>query len=94
MITIDQAGRLVLTSTGVPCCPPARTGVATTGPGDDLSTIGADAAPPDADPTAQWDGEVFRNKVPGPHFDPVWRVRCCAAPATLSAAHRNWLGSP
>jgi hypothetical protein len=45
----------------VPCCPPART---------DVPATGADAAPPASDPTTQWDGEVFRNKVPGPHFDP------------------------
>jgi acyl dehydratase len=38
-------------------------------PDDDLSGIGADAAPPAVDPTAHWDGEVFRNRVPGPHFD-------------------------
>ena len=23
-----------------------------------------------ADPTADWDAEVFRQRVPGPHFDP------------------------
>ena len=39
------------------------------GSGDDLSTIGANVAPPAADPTAHWDGEVFRNRVSGPHFD-------------------------
>ncbi len=33
------------------------------------SGIGADAVPPAADPTAHWDGEVFRTRVPGPHFD-------------------------
>ena len=39
-----------------------------TGHDDDLSSIGADL-PPAPDPTAGWDGEVFRQRVPGPHFD-------------------------
>jgi acyl dehydratase len=39
-------------------------------PSDDLSTIGADVPGPASDPAAHWDGDVFRNKVPGPHFDP------------------------
>jgi hypothetical protein len=93
MITTDQADRLVLDFYRCAMLPAGPDRRPDDRPGDDLSTIGADAAPPDSDPTAQCDGEVFRNKVPGPHFDPVWRVRCCAAPATLSAAHRNWLGS-
>jgi acyl dehydratase len=38
-------------------------------PGDDLSTIGADALPPAHDPTADWDADAFRRRVPGPHFD-------------------------
>ena len=41
----------------------------TRAPDDDLSRIGADAAPPAVDPIAHWDGEVFRSRVPGPHFD-------------------------
>jgi acyl dehydratase len=43
------------------------------GPGDadqadDLSKVGADLAPP---PSAvdDWNGEVFRERIPGPHFD-------------------------
>jgi len=75
MITIDEADQLVLDfyrCAMLPASPawrPSEDGTADR-PGDDLSTIGADAAPPAHDPTAQWDGEVFRNKVPGPHFDP------------------------
>jgi acyl dehydratase len=35
---------------------------------DDLSKVGADLAPP---PSAvdEWDGDVFRERIPGPHFD-------------------------
>ncbi|MFZ0225419.1 MAG: acyl dehydratase, partial [Mycobacterium sp.] len=35
---------------------------------DDLSKIGADLVPPPP-PAAGWNGEVFRERVPGPHFD-------------------------
>ena len=74
MITIDQADQLVLDfyrCAMLPASPdwrPSEDGADR--PGDDLSAIGADVAGPAADPTAQWDGEVFRTKVPGPHFDP------------------------
>lgn len=70
MTTIDQADRLVLDfyrCAMLPASPqwtPDGTGWA-----DDLSTIGTDAALPAAAPTADWNGEVFRNRVPGPHFD-------------------------
>jgi acyl dehydratase len=72
MITIDQADQLVLDF--------YRCGMLPAGPdwqpvqdgsGDDLSTIGVDAPGPAADPTGQWVGDVFRTKVPGPHFDPA-----------------------
>lgn len=67
MITIDQADQLVLDfyrCAMLPASPDWRPG----DPGDDLSTVGADAVPPAHDPTAHWDGEIFRNRVPGPHF--------------------------
>ncbi len=70
MITIDQADRLVLDfyrCAMLPAGPDWRPGE---DPGDDLSAVGADVRGPAADPTAHWDGEVFRNRVPGPHFDP------------------------
>ena len=70
MITIDQADRLVLDfyrCAMLPASPDWRPG--DDGPGDDLSAIGADVAPPASDPTSHWDGAVFRNRVPGPHFD-------------------------
>jgi acyl dehydratase len=74
MITIDQADRLVLDFYRcgmLPASPgwhPDRDG--SEAPGDDLSAIGADVPGPAADPTAHWDADVFRNKVPGPRFDP------------------------
>jgi acyl dehydratase len=73
MTTIDQADQLVLDfyrCAMLPAGPdwnPDRDGSGV--PNDDLSAIGADAAPSASDPTAQWDGEVFRKRVPGPHFD-------------------------
>jgi acyl dehydratase len=70
MITIDQADRLVLDfyrCAMLPASPGWDSGQA---PGDDLSVIGTDTPGPAHDPTAQWDADVFRDKVPGPHFDP------------------------
>jgi acyl dehydratase len=69
MTTIDQADRLVLDFYRcgmLPASPDWNPGGA---PGDDLSGIGADAAGSVLDPTAGWDGEAFRSRVPGPHFD-------------------------
>ncbi len=69
MITIDQADRLVLDfyrCAMLPGSPDWRPGEE---PGDELSTIGAGARGPASDPTAHWDGDVFRDKVAGPHFD-------------------------
>ena len=74
MITIDQADQLVLDFYRcgmLPASPdwrPSKDG--SDPPGDDLSTIGADVPGPASDPIALWDGEIFRSKVPGPHFDP------------------------
>jgi acyl dehydratase len=68
MITIDQADRLVLDfyrCAMLPAGPDWRPGE----PRDDLAAIGMDAMAPATDPTELWDGEVFRNRVPGPHFD-------------------------
>ncbi len=67
MITIDQADRLVLDfyrCAMLPLSPDAPD----TGHNDDLSTIGADH-PVAVDPTADWDAEAFRARIPGPHFD-------------------------
>lgn len=67
MTTVDQADRLVLDfyrCAMLPASPEWRAD----GPGDDLSSIGADVEPA-PDPTADWRGEVFRSRVPGPHFD-------------------------
>ncbi len=68
MTTIDQVGRLVLDfhrCAMLPLSPNA----ADTGHADDLSAIGSvDASAPD--PTADWNAEAFRARVPGPHFYP------------------------
>ena len=68
MITIDQADRLVLDFYRCGMLPVGPDWGPANAPDDDLSGIGADAVPPVSDPTAGWDGEAFRNRVPGPHF--------------------------
>jgi acyl dehydratase len=69
MITVDQADRLVLDFYRCAMLPASPDWNSDGAPADDLSGVGADAAPPTSDPTAEWDGEVFRTRVPGPHFD-------------------------
>jgi acyl dehydratase len=69
MTTIDQADRLVLDfyrCAMLPLSPGAGPNVAEYA--DDLSKVGADLAPP---PSAidGWNGDVFRDRVPGPHFN-------------------------
>jgi len=69
MTTIDQADRLILDfyrCAMLPLSPGAGPNDAEHA--DDLSKIGADLGPP---PSAvdDWDGEVFRERIPGPHFD-------------------------
>ena len=71
MITIDQADRLVLDFYRCAMLPASPGFNPDHAPADDLSAIGADAAPPAAPPAAHWDGEAFRKRVPGPHFDAV-----------------------
>ncbi|BBX64608.1 acyl dehydratase [Mycobacterium saskatchewanense] len=71
MITIDQADRLVLDFYRCAMLPASPDWRPSDELGDDLSVIGADAAGPAADPTAHWDGDAFRSRVPGPHFDPA-----------------------
>jgi acyl dehydratase len=67
MTTVDQIGRLVLDF--YRCAMLPLSAERETGRNDDLTNIGADlAAPPD--PTADWDADVYREKVPGAHFDP------------------------
>ena len=69
MTTIDQADRLFLDfyrCAMMPLSPGADPNDADHA--DDLSKVGADLAPP---PSAvdEWDGDVFRQRIPGPHFD-------------------------
>jgi acyl dehydratase len=70
MTTIDQADRLVLDfyrCAMLPLSPGAAPNAADHA--DDLSGIGTDlAVPPSA--AGEWNGAVFRERVPGPHFDP------------------------
>jgi acyl dehydratase len=68
MTTVDQIGRLVLDF--YRCAMLPLSSEHDTGHHDDLSGVGADlAAPPD--PTADWDADAYREKVPGAHFDPA-----------------------
>lgn len=69
MTTIDQADRLVLDFYRCAMLPASPDFDPDGAPADDLSTIGADAAPPAVPPASQWNGEAFRKRVPGPHFD-------------------------
>ncbi len=70
MITIDQADRLVLDFYRCGMLPASPGWNPENAPADDLSAVGVDVPGPAHDPTAHWDADVFRNKVPGPHFDP------------------------
>ncbi|MGV0851776.1 MaoC family dehydratase [Mycolicibacterium phlei] len=70
MTTVDQDDRLVLDFYRCAMLP-LSDGAGDTGHADDLSTIGADRSPA-PDPTAGWDAEAFRARVPGPRFDPGW----------------------
>src|SRR5579884_45423 len=69
MTTIDQADQLVLDFYRCAMLPASPDWRPDGQPGDDLSTIGADAVAPAHDPTADWDADAFRQRVPGPHFD-------------------------
>ncbi len=80
MITIDQADRLVLDFHRCAMLPASPGWNPDGAPADDLSTVGADSAPPAVAPAAQWDGDVFRKRVPGPHFD------AAMAPALLHSS--------
>ncbi|MHA7651193.1 MaoC family dehydratase [Mycobacterium sp. ML4] len=69
MTTIDQADRLVLDFYRCAMLPAGPDWAPGSDRGDDLSAVGADAAPAAVDPWRGWDAEAFRRKVPGPHFD-------------------------
>jgi acyl dehydratase len=69
MTSIDQADRLILDfyrCAMLPLSPGA--GPNDADHADDLSKVGADLAPPPA-AVDEWDGDVFRERIPGPHFD-------------------------
>lgn len=70
MTTIDQVDRLILDfyrCAMLPLTPGA--GPTEADHADDLSRIGADLVPPPS-ATEEWKGNVFRERIPGPHFDP------------------------
>lgn len=69
MTTIDGVGRLVLDFYRCAMLP-LSSGNIETGHSDDLSAIGAGGGPA-PDPTADWDAEAYRARVPGAHFDPA-----------------------
>ena len=68
MTTTDQADRLVLDFYRCAMLPLTRGGP-DTGHDDDLSGIGTEPVTT-TNPTAGWDADAFRTRVPGPHFDP------------------------
>jgi acyl dehydratase len=70
MTTIDQLGRLVLDFYRCAMLPLSADAVPDRVPAaDDLSTIGAEPVNPST-ATHDWNGDAFRERVPGPHFDP------------------------
>ena len=100
MTTIDQADRLVLDFHRCAMIP-LREGVGDTGHADDLTTIGAQTPVP-PDPTADWDVEAFRARVPeAPAVAPGTVLRSTAdvvssAPElarltlNIAVAHHDW----
>lgn len=68
MTTVDQDDQLVLDFHRCAMLPASPDWVAGSGRDDDLSVL--EAPPAAVNPTQTWDGEAFRAKVPGPHFDP------------------------
>lgn len=68
MTTVDGTGRLVLDFYRCAMLPLSSDAVQTEHL-DDLSDIGGEVDAV-ADPTAGWDADAFRARVPGPHFDP------------------------
>lgn len=67
MTTVDHVGRLVLDFYRCAMLP-LSDGNVDTGHADDLTRVGADTAVP-PDPTADWDADAYRAKVPGAGFD-------------------------
>ena len=67
MTTVDDVGRLILDFYRCAMLPLSDE-APDTGHADDLSAIGTAQAPA-PDPTADWNAEAYRAKVPGAHFD-------------------------
>ena len=68
MTTIDHIGRLVLDFHRCAMLP-LSSAATSTGHIDDLSHIGT-APVPGVDPTESWSAAAFRDRIPGPHFNP------------------------
>jgi acyl dehydratase len=83
MTTIDQVGRLVLDFHRCAMLP-LRDPTADTGHADDISAIGVDSAAA-PDPTADWDADAFRTRVPGTHSSIVGAVLHSTADVVSSA---------
>ena len=95
MTTIDQADRLVLDFYRCAMLPAGPDWQPDQAPHDDLADHRRRRARPRLRPRPRyWDGEVFRHRCPARISTAAWRARCCTAPATWSAAHPNWPGSP
>ncbi|BBW99275.1 acyl dehydratase [Mycolicibacterium moriokaense] len=67
MTTVDDVGRLILDFHRCAMLPLSDDAVET-GHADDLSAIGTEEASV-PDPTADWNADAYRAKVPGAHFD-------------------------
>ena len=90
MTTIDQIGRLVLDFHRCAMLP-LRDTTAATGHADDMSAIGTDSVPA-PDPTADWDADAFRTRVPGTHFDSGIAGAVLHSTADVVSSARNWPG--
>jgi acyl dehydratase len=85
MTTVDQAGRQVLDFFRCAMLPCSSDWESDGAEGDDLTGIGrysgAEHGFDSPDPTAEWDADEFRRRVPGPHFDgPHFDGPDCANP--------------
>jgi acyl dehydratase len=85
MTTVDDVGRLVLDFYRCAMLPLSE-GAPDTGHADDLSLIGT-ADLPTPDPTADWDADAYRARVPGARFDAgiAGAVLPCTADVVSSA---------
>ncbi|BBY95039.1 acyl dehydratase [Mycobacterium gallinarum] len=105
MTTVDDVGRLVLDFHRCAMLPLSEK-APDTGHADDMSVIGLDQAPV-PDPTADWNADAYRAKVPGAHFDAELAGAVLHSSAdvvssapelarltlNIAATHHDWRGS-